>query len=169
MLASTPIINRLLAKLVSFANTPAKAIIWVTLVSLLASWLNWGFGLVTGALFAKAIARQTKVDYRLLVASAYSGFIVWHGDLEGSVPLTIATTEHFSEQSIGVISTSQTLFSSFNIAIVVGLFIIMPLVNHYMLPHDNDSVYVDKSKLIEPKIKASPLLVQQIVSNTAAC
>lgn len=153
MLASTPIINRSLAKLASFANTPAKAIIWVTLVSLLASWLNWGFGLVIGALFAKAIARQTRVDYRLLVASAYSGFIVWHGGLAGSVPLTIATIEHFSEQSIGVISTSETLFSGFNIAIVLGLFIIMPLVNRYMLPNDSDSVYVDQNKLIEPQNK----------------
>ena len=153
MLASTPIVSRILAKLASIANTPAKAIIWVTLVALLGSWLNWGFGLVIGALFAKAIARQTKVDYRLLVASAYSGFIVWHGGLAGSVPLTIATTGHFSEQSMGVISTADTLFSSFNIAIVVGLFIIMPLVNRAMLPNDQDSVYVDKNKLIEPKNK----------------
>lgn len=31
--------------------------------------------------FAKEIARQVrKVDYRLLIASAYSGFVVWHGD-----------------------------------------------------------------------------------------
>ncbi|MEI5579571.1 TIGR00366 family protein, partial [Streptomyces brasiliscabiei] len=61
--------------------------------------------------------------------------------------------EHFSEQSIGVISTSETLFSGFNIAIVLGLFIIMPLVNRYMLPNDSDSVYVDQNKLIEPQNK----------------
>jgi len=81
MLASTPIINSLLNKLAALANSAPKAIILVTLISLLASWLNWGFGLVIGALFAKAIARQTQVDYRLLVASAYSGFVVWHGGL----------------------------------------------------------------------------------------
>jgi len=105
---------------------------------------------VIGALFAKAIARQTPVDYRLLVASAYSGFIVWHGGLAGSIPLTIATPGHFAEQSMGVINTSTTLFSGFNIAIVVGLFIIMPLVNRYMLPSAEDSIYVDKSRLAEP-------------------
>ena len=75
MLASTPVMRHLLTTLATLANTPAKAIILVTLVSLLASWINWGFGLVIGALFAKAIAKQTRVDYRLLVASAYSGFI----------------------------------------------------------------------------------------------
>jgi len=151
MLASTPPINRALNWLAKFANTAPKAILLVTFISLLASWLNWGFGLVIGALFAKAIARHTLVDYRLLVASAYSGFVVWHGGLAGSIPLTIATDNHFSAQSIGVISTSETLFSSFNIAIVVGLFIIMPLVNRYMLPSKGDSVYVDKANLTEPE------------------
>ena len=153
MLASTPIMSRLLTQLAKLANTAPKAILLVTFVSLLASWINWGFGLVIGALFAKAIARQTQVDYRLLVASAYSGFIVWHGGLAGSIPLTIATQGHFSQQSIGVINTSDTLFSGFNIAILVGLFIIMPLVNRYMLPSTADSIYVDKNLLAEPTPK----------------
>ncbi|AYM85326.1 short-chain fatty acid transporter [Pseudoalteromonas agarivorans] len=150
MLASTPIINSLLNKLAAIANSAPKAIILVTLISLLASWLNWGFGLVIGALFAKAIARQTQVDYRLLVASAYSGFVVWHGGLAGSIPLTIATEGHFSQNSIGIISTEQTLFAGFNIAILIGLFIIMPLVNRYMLPSDKNSVYVDPALIKEP-------------------
>lgn len=155
MLASTPMMSRLLTQLAKLANTAPKAILLVTFVSLLASWINWGFGLVIGALFAKAIARHTLVDYRLLVASAYSGFIVWHGGLAGSIPLTIATPGHFAEQSMGVINTSETLFSGFNIAIVIGLFIIMPLVNRYMLPSAKDSIYVDKTLLAEPTPKAN--------------
>ncbi|MEM7150147.1 MAG: TIGR00366 family protein [Pseudomonadota bacterium] len=147
MLASTSLISMLLTKLATFANTAPKAIILVTFISLLASWLNWGFGLVIGALFAKAIAKQTRVDYRLLVASAYSGFVVWHGGLAGSVPLTIATEGHFSQATMGIIGTQQTLFAGFNIAILIGLFIIMPLVNRYMLPSEKDSVYVDPSLL----------------------
>ncbi|KGK02197.1 MULTISPECIES: short-chain fatty acid transporter [Pseudoalteromonas] len=147
MLASTSLISKLLTKLATLANTAPKAIILVTFISLLASWLNWGFGLVIGALFAKAIAKQTRVDYRLLVASAYSGFVVWHGGLAGSVPLTIATEGHFSQATMGIIGTQQTLFAGFNIAILIGLFIIMPLVNRYMLPSEKDSVYVDPSLL----------------------
>ena len=90
MLASTPLMKNILARLAKLGNTPGKAIVLVTLISLTASWINWGFGLVIGALFAKALARNTQVDYRLLVASAYSGFVVWHGGLAGSIPLTIA-------------------------------------------------------------------------------
>src|SRR3546814_8392684 len=73
-------------------------------------------GLVVSALFAKELARMVKVDYRLLVASAYSGVIVWHGGLAGSIPLTIATEGHFQADKIGLIPTSDTIFSFFNIA-----------------------------------------------------
>jgi short-chain fatty acids transporter len=147
MLASTPLVTGLLHRLAALAKSPGQAIILVTLISLLASWLNWGFGLVVGALFAKALARQIQVDYRLLVASAYSGFIVWHGGLAGSVPLTIATPGHFSENLIGLIPTTDTIFANFNLLLVAILFIAVPLVNRLMLPKAADSIYVDPAKL----------------------
>ncbi|MEO3734990.1 short-chain fatty acid transporter [Shewanella baltica] len=147
MLASSPPIKKLLDAIAGFAKSAPQAIILVTLVSLAASWVNWGFGLVVGALFAKALARKVKVDYRLLVASAYSGFVVWHGGLAGSIPLTIATAGHFSEAQIGIIPTSETIFASFNLLLVAILFVVMPLVNRFMLPEDKDSIYVDPSAL----------------------
>jgi len=110
MLASTPLVSSLLDRLALLAKTAGQAIVLVTLVSLAASWLNWGFGLVVGALFAKALARRIQVDYPLLIASAYSGFVIWHGGLSGSVPLTIATSGHFAEAQIGIIPTSDTIF-----------------------------------------------------------
>ncbi|WP_027669488.1 short-chain fatty acid transporter [Rheinheimera baltica] len=147
MLASTPLVTGILNRLATLAKSAGQAIILVTVVSLVASWLNWGFGLVVGALFAKALARRIKVDYRLLVASAYSGFVVWHGGLAGSIPLTIATPGHFSEALIGVISTSNTIFAGFNLLLVALLFVAIPLVNYLMLPKAGDSVYVDRAKL----------------------
>lgn len=151
MLASTPLVKGWLARLAKLAKSAGGAIILVTLVSLAASWINWGFGLVVGALFAKEIARQVRVDYRLLVASAYSGFLVWHGGLAGSVPLTIATEGHFAADKMGVIGTSNTIFAVFNLVIVIGLFIAVPLVNRMMLPSEEESVYVDPELLKEPE------------------
>src|SRR3546814_3121346 len=115
MMASTPLVKRILATLAKLTKTPGGAIILVTVVALIANWINWGFGLVVSALFAKELARTVKVDYRLLVASAYSGFIVWHGGLAGSIPLTIATEGHFQADKIGLIPTSDTIFFFFNI------------------------------------------------------
>lgn len=147
MLASTPLVKKLLSRLAGLSGSAGGAIVLVSVVSLAASWINWGFGLVVGALFAKEIARQIRVDYRLLVASAYSGFIIWHGGLAGSIPLTIATEGHFSADQIGIVPTSDTIFAAFNLAIVVALFIAVPLVNRLMLPDEKDSIYVDPAKL----------------------
>jgi len=60
MLACTPLVKTLLERLASLAKSAGSAIVLVTLVSLVASWINWGFGLVVGALFAKALARKVR-------------------------------------------------------------------------------------------------------------
>lgn len=159
MLASSPPIKKLLDMIAGFAKSAPQAIILVTLVSLVASWINWGFGLVIGALFAKALARRVKVDYRLLVASAYAGFVVWHGGLAGSIPLTIATAGHFTESQIGIIPTSETIFASFNLLLVAVLFVVIPLVNRFMLPEEKDSIYVDPKVLNEPDVENAPSML----------
>ncbi len=160
MLASSPPVKKLLQRLAALAKGPGGAILLVTYVSLAASWINWGFGLVVGALFAKELARLVKVDYRLLVASAYSGFVVWHGGLAGSIPLTIATDGHFSADQIGVIGTGSTIFAFFNLAILACLFITIPLVNRLMLPDDKESVYVDP-KLLEAEAPESQVRIRR--------
>ncbi|SEL33973.1 short-chain fatty acids transporter [Roseivivax marinus] len=147
MMASTPIVRRGLAALAGLASSAGGAILLVSVVSVFASWINWGFGLVVGALFAKELARVVRVDYRLLVASAYSGFIVWHGGLAGSIPLSIATEGHPFADAIGVIPTSETIFSFYNLAIVIALFIAVPLINRAMLPKEEDSVFIDPELL----------------------
>lgn len=148
VLSTTPLFSRILNRFSSLATTPTTAILLVCLGTLTASWLNWGLGLIVGAILARRIAVKVQnVDYRLLVASAYSGWIVFHGGLSGSIPLLIATPGHFLEDSIGIISTSQTLFTVFNLFIVVALFIAVPVVNLMMLRGIDDPVLVDAEKL----------------------
>lgn len=150
VLASSTLFKKGLGALAAKAKSPGQAIIYVTVVSVIASWINWGFGLVIGALFAKELAKKVEnVDYRLLIASAYSGFLVWHGGFSGSIPLTIATEGHFSQELIGIIPTSETIFATFNIAIVLALFIILPILNRFMLPSKEEIVTVDPQVLVE--------------------
>ncbi len=149
MMASTPPVKRLLSWLAGRASSPGGAIVMVSLVSLAASWLNWGFGLVVGALFAKEMARQIRVDYRLLIASAYSGFLIWHGGISGSIPLSVATEGHPFVDQIGIIPTSETIFSFYNLAIVAALVVVIPLVNRAMMPPEERMVTVDPDLLRE--------------------
>ncbi len=158
VLASSPLFKKGLHFLAKRAKTPGQAIVYVTLVSLLASWINWGFGLVIGALYAKELARQVKkVDYRLLIASAYSGFLVWHGGLAGSIPLTIATPDHFTADLIGIVSTNETIFSLFNLMIVASLFLLLPIINYFMSPSEDERVHIDPNLLEKGHIEAASL------------
>jgi short-chain fatty acids transporter len=59
-LAQTPIMQTLLRALSRPANTPGKAIVSVTFVSAIACLINWGFGLVVGALYARQLAKDVK-------------------------------------------------------------------------------------------------------------
>ena len=150
VVASTPVFKRLLQALAKLARSPGQGIVMVTVVSLIAAWVNWGFGLVIGALFARELARcLPNLDYRLAIASAYSGFMVWHGGLSGSIPLVIATEGHFTAEMIGIIPTSETIFSVMNLGILLALLIVIPLVNWLITPAAGDAVTVDPAKLVD--------------------
>lgn len=156
-MASSKIFKSFLANLASKLSTPRQAIVVVTLVSTVACILNWGFGLVIGAIFAREIAKKIKgIDYRLLIASAYTGFLVWHGGLSGSIPLQVASdsVEALAKQTAGAITanipTNQTIFSPMNLFIMAGLLIALPLINRAMYPSDEEVVTVDP-KLLEEK------------------
>ncbi|CDF57435.1 short-chain fatty acid transporter [Thermobrachium celere] len=144
-LAQAPVVKKALTGIASIAKTPASAILLVTFVSAIACWLNWGFGLVIGGLLAKELARKVKgVDYRLLIASAYSGFLVWHGGLSGSIPLKVVEAGGgLKGVQFDSIPLSQTLFSNFNLSISIILILTLPLINYFMIP--------DKDKTIEFK------------------
>jgi short-chain fatty acids transporter len=157
VLASSNVFKKGLGALASLAKSPGQAIVIVTVVSMIASLINWGFGLVIGALFAKELAKKVKnVDYRLLIASAYAGFIVWHGGISGSIPLTIATEGHFSQDLIGIISTDQTIFAGFNLLIILILLLVLPVVNRLMMPSKDQTVTVDPV-LLENDVQAAAL------------
>lgn len=164
VLANSPFFLRVLQSMASLAKSPGQAIIYVTLVSLISSWINWGFGIVIGALFSKELAKAVRnVDYRLLIASAYSGFIIWHGGLSGSIPLTIATEGHFSENSIGIISTSETIFSLYNLVIIGLFFIVLPLLNRLMLPSEESRITINPD-LLKNTSSSEMAVTQQAIS-----
>lgn len=153
-LAAAPVVKKGISALASLPKTPTAAIALVTGVSAIACWLNWGFGLIVGVIFAKEIARKLPaVDYRLLIASAYSGFVVWHAGLSGSIPLTMATPgDALSKATNGALTQpvpiSQTILDPHNLVMVLLVIIALVLVNAKMHPK-KDVVVVDPALLAE--------------------
>ncbi|MCQ2262309.1 MAG: short-chain fatty acid transporter [Bacteroidales bacterium] len=157
-LAAAPVVKKGISSLASLPKTPAGAIALVTAVSALCCWINWGFGLIVGVIFAKEIARKLSgVDYRLLIASAYSGFVVWHAGISGSIPLTMATPgDSLAKATNGVLTepvpVSQTILDPHNLVIVALVIAAITIVNSLMHPK-KDVVCVDPVLLEEEPIR----------------
>ncbi|NHM29949.1 TIGR00366 family protein [Neobacillus terrae] len=149
-LASSPLLRRWMGKVASIAKTPVQGVLLVTFVSAFACILNWGFGLVVGALFAREVARRVpKSDYRLLIASAYIGFLTWHGGFSGSIPLAAATKGNPMEKLAGIIPISETIFSPYNIFITLVLLVTLPFLTRLMMRPENEIIAVDSDLLRE--------------------
>lgn len=145
-----------LRAIAQIASTPAQGIILVTLTSMLALWVNWGFGLVVGALLAREVASHVKNShFPLLIAAAYSGLLVWHSGLSGSIPLKIASTgnDALSQLLEGqTVPLMETIFAWQNIAIIVALAVSLPILNILMMPDKNNRLGLTVEEEPEPTV-----------------
>ena len=152
-LADTPLVRGLLRRLASLPTRQAGAAITVFLAAAVASWLNWGFGLVVGALVAREIAKRLRdVDFGFLVAAAYMGFMVWASGLSSSIALATAThgsalniVEKVTGKTAGF---GETIFTAYNLVPVVLLVILMPVALYFMGPEETDMKKVDPQVLM---------------------
>src|SRR5437870_83348 len=94
VLATSPPMGRVIRGIATWPRTPRGAVALVTFFTLAASWFNWGFSLVFGAVLAIEVARRVEgVDYRALAAASVLGVgSIWAQGLSGSAALQMATT-----------------------------------------------------------------------------
>ena len=146
-MASAKPCKKALGAIANMAHNKKQAIVITTFVSTICCWLNWGFGLVAGALLAKEIAKRVRdVDYPLLIASAYSGFVIWHAGFSGSIPLDLVAGKTFGEVTYQAPIT-ETVFHPVNLAMVLVILFVMPLINYAMHPDKDHAICVDPSLL----------------------
>lgn len=124
--------QRLIDIVLSLCTSHAKAVFTVTLITVISGFVNWGFGLIFGAILSRKVyefgqKNGISMNYPLLAACGYTGMMIWHGGLSGSAPLTVAQTGHSLETKMGVISLSETIFSSMNIAATLACLLLLPL------------------------------------------
>ena len=154
-LANAPAIKRIIVKLAGVPKKPAGAVAFVTIISAICCFINWGFGLIIGALLAKEVAKKIKgLDYRLIIAAAYSGFVIWHSGISGSIPLGMTaldvdgTVANTGGAVTEIVPTSQTIFSAWNLIMVLAVVVVVAIVNAKMYPDAKDVVSIDP-KLLE--------------------
>jgi short-chain fatty acids transporter len=147
-------VHLFLKKLSYLPKNQIQAVLLTVVITCFAGLINWGFGLIIGAVLARfmAVSQQEQgipSNPVVLACAGYLGMAVWHGGLSGSAPLKVAETDHFLVNSLGVIPVSETIFSGFNFFMTAGLVFVFLV----ML------VIVSSSKTSEISItKAHPLL-----------
>lgn len=140
------------AGLRAFARLPRGAASAAGLVALGAMALglvNWGLGLIGGALLARAVWRSmaergVACHGPLLAAAGYSGMMVWHGGLSGSAPLKMTTRAEAADVLPASLAAAfpdgvpldRTIFSPLNLVVTAGMVAIGALVFALMSPRD---------------------------------
>lgn len=177
VVALSPLIRKTLSLLADLPKNLPQAAVYATLISLVGAILNWGFGLIISALYCKELGRRYHGrKFPILVACSYSGFLVWHGGLSGSIPLVISTPGNFSESLIGgVVPLSGTIFSVLNLSIIAAHFVCLPILSFFLMKWSNDenpTVMADdqaQPKYHSPvtpaeRLESSPLVTWSIVA-----
>ena len=143
VLALSKPVSKFLSVVVDLAMRNTRyAAAWVALFALLLGWINWGLGLVAGALLAKSVidrshTENAEVNPGLIGAAGYMGLLVWHSGLSGSAPLKVAEPGHlmslypnganWTTPIEEAISISRTVFTTWNFAITLAVIIAIVL------------------------------------------
>lgn len=149
-LAAARPVQRVIARLADLPRGTASASAMVAAAACLTAVVNWGLGLIVGALLAREtgrslVRRRIPARYPLVVAAGYTGLMVWHGGLSGSAPLSMTTLEGarkvlrpelLERLYADGIPLSQTTFSAMNVVITGGLLVLVPAVMALLAPRE---------------------------------
>jgi short-chain fatty acids transporter len=151
-LASAPLIKSGLRSVSKLAVGPVSAVLLVFGVGAVATFLNWGFGLVVGALLSKQVARQVRVDFAWLVAAAYSSWVLWaFTGMSSSIALSIASPGNplniVEQHTHSAVPLAHTVFAGWNLLAGIAAMVLIPVVFILMRPADKDVIAADAALL----------------------
>jgi short-chain fatty acids transporter len=148
VLASSSSVGRVIDNVARLPKSPAQAIIAITLLAVVFGALNWGLGLIIGAISARKICeaclrRGIKVHYPLAAAAGFSAMIIVNCGFSASAPLLVNTEGHFLYEQIGLVPLDQTILTGYNIFVLIAYAVIIPLVYAAMHPKEEDCQLVE--------------------------
>ncbi|WPB55563.1 short-chain fatty acid transporter [Xylophilus sp. GOD-11R] len=162
VLATAPLTDRFLDRIVARVSEPRTAVIVATLVGAIGSYLNWGFGLVIGGIVARKLAVKVKgVHYPLIIAAAYSGFTMYGLGLSASIPVLISTKGHPLEAMMGVIPLTETIFAPAMLVTSLVVLVTLPLLNAWLHPKPGQPVTeIDREKQAPAKAQQAAAVAE---------
>ncbi|HEX6516240.1 MAG TPA: TIGR00366 family protein [Nocardioidaceae bacterium] len=138
-LAEAPLVKRGLEALASKPRNQVEGAVLTFAVAAVASLLNWGLGLVVGALMARQIAgRLRNANFGYVVAAGYIGYMLWTNGLSSSIAL--ANTDKTSPLNVIYTTTHQTvplsltIFQPYSYLTVLVAFVVLAVAIWRMSP-----------------------------------
>jgi short-chain fatty acids transporter len=158
--AHAPPVQRAFKAIVGIARTPVQAATLTFLLVAVASFLNWGLGLVAGALLAREVAKRMRVDFAWIVAAGFSGWVEQAGGMSSTIVLaqaTHGTPMNIVEKLTGhVLPFSETIFTRFNLIPALIMLVATPVVIALTKPKDEDAIVLDIAKNPDPAPRVRP-------------
>lgn len=163
-LASSPLVAHLLGRLANTPRTAAQGVGLVALVAGVLGVLNWGLGLIAGAIFAREVGRSAErrgvpMHYPLLAGAGYVGLLVWHGGFSGTAPLKVTTERELRDvlgalaDSIAPIPLTETILSPMNLVTTGGLLLLAPIIMARLSPRRPE--HIEPASRFLPALKTS--------------
>lgn len=158
--AHAPAVQNAFRAVVRLARTPNQAAVLTFLCVAVASFFNWGLGLVISALLAREVARRMRVDFAWIVAAGFSGWVVWASGMSSSIALAQSTpgsAMNVVQKITGqVLPFSTTVFAPFNLVPTVVMLVAVPVALCWLKPADAHAVVLDLEKNPELPVRARP-------------
>jgi short-chain fatty acids transporter len=166
-LAEAPVLKRAIVFVAAKPRNQVQGALLCFGVSAVLSLLNWGLGLVAGALVARQVAKRfTDAHFGYLIAAAFMGFIVWTQGLSSSIAL--ANTDDSSPINVihkitGItVPLKLTIFQPYSWVSVIVVLAVLALAVWRMEPTQSlapdpavfeDEVTSDSASVVAPEGK----------------
>jgi len=139
-IAYHPAVHRAIIRMCYWPKNGKQAAMLISTTTAVLYWVNWGLGLIFGALFAREMGRQAyfrklPVHYPMLIGSAYGlPILLWHWGLSGSAPLLMTVAGHPFEKIFGVVPVNMTIFSGYALGNSVLILVFAAVVAYFLHP-----------------------------------
>lgn len=132
LVADTSVIKRINLKIARIPKTTAQTVLLYFTVIAIANYCHFFIAMAIAIMLGKAILVEqdkigNKIPYSMLVAVACIGILFTCGFTPGT-PLLVATSGHFMEETIGILTLSQTMLISPVIVSNILMFAILSMV-----------------------------------------
>lgn len=137
--AKSPFVEKILSKASRIPKTPAAAYAFLIVISTLAGWINWAFGMILAPILSMYLSKNVqKCHFPFMVVIGYACMIgVQPVCLSASAVALLASPDHFMVDQIGVLPVTTTAFNPVGLSMVVILIALTMLVAvNFKVPED---------------------------------